>query len=169
MNYFLGNFGPVNFGEVTNRRTDRQRVMHMSLPCMSTGVLKTSMSIFAFKRLLCNANGLITSEVYHGYWPLSPASSSTNVDFNFQIKSLFLLITVFRICIMVICVVRLKKLRGYILSRAICRGAPQIRWREDCAMEMANNGWGSLQPGRETKTHQDFVVLEPEHRTKTNN
>ncbi len=24
-----------------------------------------------------------------------------------------------------------------ILSRAICRGAPQIRWREDCAMEMA--------------------------------
>ncbi len=35
-----------------------------------------------------------------------------------------------------------------ILSRAICRGAPQIRWREDYAMEMANNGWGSLQPGR---------------------
>ncbi len=33
---------------------------------------------------------------------------------------------------------------GYILSRAICRGAPQIRWREDCTMEMANNGWGSL-------------------------
>ncbi len=30
-----------------------------------------------------------------------------------------------------------------ILSRAICRGAPQIRWREDCTMEMANNGWGS--------------------------
>ncbi len=35
-----------------------------------------------------------------------------------------------------------------ILSRAICRGAPQIRWREDRTMEMANNGWGSLQPGR---------------------
>ena len=26
-----------------------------------------------------------------------------------------------------------------ILSRAICRGAPLIRWREDCKMEMANN------------------------------
>ena len=24
----------------------------------------------------------------------------------------------------------------HILSRAICRGAPQIRWREDCAMEL---------------------------------
>ena len=41
-----------------------------------------------------------------------------------------------------------KTVKSSILSRAICRGAPQIQWREDCAMEMANNGWGSLQPGR---------------------
>ena len=35
MNFFL-----VNFGQVTDRRTDRQTVMHKSPPCISTGGLK---------------------------------------------------------------------------------------------------------------------------------
>ncbi len=35
---------------------------------------------------------------------------------------------------------------GGILSRAICRGALLIRWREDCAMEMAKHNLNSIQP-----------------------
>ena len=42
----------------------------------------------------------------------------------------------------------------YILSRAICRGAPQIRWRKDCTMEMAKNGWGSLNLSNTTYEYQ---------------
>ncbi len=51
MNYFLVNFGPVNFGGVTDGQTDRQKVMHMSPPCISTGVLKCSKIYIHFNSL----------------------------------------------------------------------------------------------------------------------
>ncbi len=36
------NYGPVDFGPVTDGRTDRQKAMHMSALCIGTGVLKNT-------------------------------------------------------------------------------------------------------------------------------
>ncbi len=40
MNFCLVTFCPVNYGPVTDRQTDRQKALHMSPPCICTGVLK---------------------------------------------------------------------------------------------------------------------------------
>ncbi len=41
-NFGLVTFGPVNYGPVTDGQTDRQKVMHMSPPCLRTGGLKNT-------------------------------------------------------------------------------------------------------------------------------
>ena len=43
--------GPVNFGPVTDGQTDGQKAMHMSPPCISTGVLKNQISFFETSKL----------------------------------------------------------------------------------------------------------------------